>query len=39
MSKDKIKRLPVVDGKKIVGIVTMTDLIAHADEFDEPFLF
>lgn len=39
MSKNKIKRLPVVDGKKIVGIITATDLIAHADEFDEPFFF
>lgn len=39
ISKNKIKRLPVVDGKKIVGIITVTDLIANAEAFDEPFLF
>ena len=40
MSKNKIKRLPVIDEKgKIKGIITATDLIAHADELSEDFLF
>ncbi len=40
MSKNKIKRLPVVneDGK-LTGIITVTDLIAHAEELGEDFLF
>lgn len=40
MSKNKIKRLPVIDEDgKIKGIITATDLIAHADELSEDFLF
>jgi len=39
MSENKIKRLPVVEKGKLVGIVTATDLIAHSEYFDEPFLF
>jgi len=34
MSKYKIKRLPVVDGDELVGIITATDLVAHTDGFD-----
>lgn len=29
MKKHKIKKLPVIDGRKIVGIVTATDIIFH----------
>lgn len=39
MSKNKIKRLPVMDGDKLVGIITSSDLIAHAEDLDEDFFF
>lgn len=39
MTQNKIKKLPVVDKGKLVGIVTATDLVAHAENFDEPFFF
>jgi len=39
MRKNAIKRLPVVDNGKLVGIVTVTELIAHADELDDEFFF
>lgn len=39
MTQNKIKKLPVVDRGKLVGIVTATDLVAHAENFDEPFFF
>ncbi len=39
MKKHKIHRIPVVDDEKLAGIITATDLIAHADELDEEFLF
>jgi len=39
MFQHKIKKLPVVEKGKLVGIVTATDLIANADSIDEPFLF
>ena len=35
-----IKRLPVVEDKKLIGIITMTDVLAHHEGgFDEEFLF
>ncbi len=37
MSKNKIKRLPVLDNGKLVGIITASDLIAHIDELEEDF--
>lgn len=39
MFQHKIKKLPVVDKNKLVGIITATDIIANADSIDEPFLF
>jgi len=40
MLSNKIKRIPVVDGKKLVGIITITDVLAHAEGIDEDdFLF
>jgi len=39
MRKNSIKRLPVVDNNKLVGIVTITDLIANAEELEEDFFF
>jgi len=39
MSQNKIKRLPVVQKGKLVGIITATDLIANADDIDDPFFF
>lgn len=36
-NKHKIRHIPVIDGKKIVGILSMTDLmrISYADVIDE----
>jgi len=39
MKKHNIKRLPVVDDDKLVGIITVTELIANSDEIDEDFFF
>lgn len=39
MFQHRIKKLPVIEKNKLVGIITATDLIANADSIDEPFLF
>lgn len=39
MSKHKIKKLPVVSGDRLVGIITATDIVMHADEIGELYLF
>jgi len=39
MSRYKIKRLPVLENGRLVGIITATDLIANADELNEEFFF
>lgn len=39
MTEHKIKKLPVVDKGKLVGIITSTDLVANADEMDDFSLF
>lgn len=39
MSQNKIKRLPVTQKGKLMGIITATDLVAHAEDIDEPFFF
>jgi signal-transduction protein with cAMP-binding, CBS, and nucleotidyltransferase domain len=38
MSKNKIRRLPVTEDGKLVGMITSTDLIAHAEDLGEEFL-
>jgi len=38
MKAKKIKRLPVIDDGKLLGIITATDLIANSDELNEEFL-
>ncbi|MEK6820522.1 MAG: CBS domain-containing protein [Nanoarchaeota archaeon] len=37
MSKNKIKRLPVLKDDKLVGIITATDVIANSDSLNEDF--
>jgi CBS domain-containing protein len=40
MSRYKIKRLPVIRDKKLVGIITATDVLAHSEGFGgEEFFF
>jgi CBS domain-containing protein len=39
MAEKKIKRLPVLKGDELVGIITVTDLIANAEELDDDFFF
>lgn len=34
MSRNKIRRLPVVSGDELVGIITARDLVAHVDGFE-----
>ncbi len=38
MKSKKVRRLPVVEEGKLVGIITATDIIAHSDELNEEFL-
>jgi len=39
MAAHKIRRLPVINKDKLIGIITATDLLAHSDEIGESFLF
>jgi len=39
MTSNKIKRLLVVDNRKLVGIITATDIIANSDVLNEDLLF
>jgi len=39
MKEKKIKRLPVVSGEKLAGIVSLTDIAAHVDELEGDFFF
>ncbi|MDD5194037.1 MAG: CBS domain-containing protein [Candidatus Nanoarchaeia archaeon] len=38
ISRKKVKRLPVVNNGKLVGIVTATDLVANLEDVGEDFL-
>ncbi len=39
MTAHKIKRVPVVDKEKLVGVITITDVLAHSSgDFGEDFL-
>lgn len=39
MRENKIKRLPVIDNGKLVGIVTLTDIMANFEALEEEFFF
>ena len=39
MQENKIKRLPVLQKDKLVGIISLSDIAAHSDEIDEGFFF
>lgn len=39
MMKFKIKKLPVIKDKELVGIVTSTDLMAHSDDLGQFYFF
>ena len=39
MSKNKIKKLPVIDNDKLVGIITSTDIIKNSDRINESYFF
>ncbi len=39
MTEKKIKRLPVMNNEKLVGIITATDIIANSDLLNEDFFF
>lgn len=39
MRENKVKRLPVVSNGKLVGIVTLTDIIANFEALEEDFFF
>lgn len=39
MSENKIKRLPVTREGKLVGIITVTDVLANSEGINEDFLF
>ncbi len=39
MNREGVKKLPVLSKGKLVGLITATDLIAHAGELSEVFLF
>lgn len=39
MQSHSVKRLPVIEDKKLVGIISATDLIAYAEGVDDEFFF
>ena len=39
MAKNKIKRLLVVEGGSLVGIITATDILANSDRLNDDFYF
>ena len=39
MRKNKIKRLPAVEKGKLVGIITLTDVLGHFEDIGEDFFF
>jgi CBS domain-containing protein len=39
MRNNKIKRLPVLDEGKLVGIITLTDVMANFEALEEEFFF
>ena len=39
MTEKRVKRLPITDKGKLVGIITATDIIANSDVLNEEFFF
>jgi len=39
MKENKIKRLPVLEQGKLVGVITSTEIIANFEELEEEFIF
>jgi len=39
MKTNKVKRLPAVRDKKVVGMISLTDIAVHSDEIGESFFF
>lgn len=39
MKENKIKRLPVLNNKKLVGIITSTEIIENFEDLEEEFIF
>lgn len=39
MAENKIKRLPVICGGELMGIITATDILDNSDALDEDFIF
>lgn len=39
MTQKQIKRLPITDKDKLVGVITATDIIANSDVLNEDFFF
>ena len=38
MTENKIKRLPVIEKGKLIGVITATDIVANSDILNEDFL-
>jgi len=39
MHEQKIRRLPVVEKNRLLGIITAADIVENADSIDAPFFF
>lgn len=39
MAKNKVKKLPVLNNGKLVGIITATDVIGHSKQLNQDFFF
>lgn len=39
MHKNKIKRLPVLKKEKLIGIITVTDILGNIEDLNENFFF
>jgi len=39
MRKNEVKRLLVLESSKLTGIITLTDIMAHAEDLEDDFFF